>query len=183
MYCAAISNSTASGSNTKIITIITQRTASSNILRSATSPYTNSAIYLIGPTSASSFLYSCSSPNFVCVSSSISALADFTLANCSSINASMFGAPVPNFSRSLFISVFDCVMLSSATLLSLAISLRAAITVGELADSCSLVNHLARSCCLTSFQSPIFSAVFLPNTPSALAPIICCAFLTSPLST
>ena len=44
---------TANGSNMITIKIITQRTARSNTLVSGLSPYSNAAIYFIGPTSAS----------------------------------------------------------------------------------------------------------------------------------
>ena len=57
---------TANGSNTNIIITITQRTASSNMSLSAalSSVNTNSAIYLIGPTSASYIRYCFSYINF-----------------------------------------------------------------------------------------------------------------------
>ena len=53
VICAANNMTTASGSNTTTIKIMTQVTARSSILASGLSPYTNAAMYLIGPTSAS----------------------------------------------------------------------------------------------------------------------------------
>ena len=55
---AARINVKASGSKTITISIITQRTARSRIFWSGLSPYIRAAIYLIGPTSASTFLAS-----------------------------------------------------------------------------------------------------------------------------
>ena len=53
LYWLASSSITANGSNTETIIIITQVTAFSRILASGLLPYTKAAMYLIGPTSAS----------------------------------------------------------------------------------------------------------------------------------
>ena len=66
---AAINSSTAKGSNTNINTIMTHLTASSKWSLAPSSPYINSAIYLIGPTSASILSCSNASVDFSNVSS------------------------------------------------------------------------------------------------------------------
>ena len=53
LYWLANSSITARGSNTETIIIITQVTAFSRILASGLLPYTKAAMYLMGPTSAS----------------------------------------------------------------------------------------------------------------------------------
>ena len=144
----------------------------------------NSAMYLIGPTSASSFLYSPSSLYFSSVSVSISVLAVLIRRFCSSTCASMSAvlSALPTCVRKRLINLFDSATSRSALRRRRLISAPAARACGLFVACSIFVSNALRSSCLAVFQSPIFSAVFLPNTPSALAPIICCAFLVSPLS-
>ena len=152
VYCAANNSSTASGSNTKMITIMTHFTASSSIFLSAASPYTNSAIYLIGPTSASSLRYSASSCIFSSVNPSISVAAVAIRACCASMSPCTVSAVVvlPSCVRKRFISVLLLAICCSALLRKRVISARAAITVGDCAASCSFCIHSPRSTFLAS---------------------------------
>ena len=103
--------------------MITHLTASSNKSLSASSPYINSAIYFIGPTSASSFLYSASIAYFSSVRVSISLFAFFIFNKFSSISSVLLsGVILPISDRNLFITLFESAISCSAILRSLLIS-------------------------------------------------------------
>ena len=112
--------------------MITHLTASSNKSLSASSPYINSAIYFIGPTSASKALYSASSLYFSSVSVSISVLAFLILSRFSSIRAVLLsGAILPISLRSLLITLFESAISCSAISLNLLISALADLIIDD----------------------------------------------------
>ena len=152
--------------------MITQRTAFSSMFLSASSPYMNSAMYLIGPTSASSFLYSFSYTNFCSRSSSTSFCSASILASSSSVLVSM--SSTLTLALALNLLILSCCALTSCAY-SLSISLNFC--------SCLAFNDLISLCALDATDSSSSVAFLTVASYSSEPPNdssnFCCAALTS----
>ena len=108
-------------------------------------------MYLIGPTSASNFLYSASIVYFSSVSKSISALAFLIFNNSSSTSSVLLSvSTVPISVLSLLMTLLESAISCSAILRSLFISSFAAVIIGESFSSilvivCNILSRLAIS--------------------------------------
>ena len=138
------------------------------MLLSADSPYTNSAMYLIGPTSASSLRYSASSAIFSSVSVSISVLAALMRSCCVSMSASSSFAlsTSPSWLRSLSISICDCATCDSALVRNLCISSLAVCITGDSVWRTSSI--LASIVSSRSLSAGICTVRILLTTPASL---------------
>ena len=135
-------------------------------------------MYLIGPTSASSFLYSASIVNFSSVNTSSSVFAVLILRFCSSIIASISTpVSVPSCLRKRSISLLLSSISNSALALSLFTSSLAVVF-----NSSICTNKVCFFVSSPSLNSLTALAVPLPYLPSGLAPTNCCNNFTESLS-